>query len=221
VTEPPLWRRRRIARELALLRRMEPEQRKTVNQDSEWRTRIMGTTVIGKDSTGSAAWANVPAGLYGSTLASYESLGMQSYNNGPERERMVFNFQLDGQTDPETGDPIALKLYMNLVLSGKSSLAKLLADLGVSWKAGEAFDLDTVVGKRCQAVVKIVDGPNGPRPQITDILPPKAVAAPTSVQAEPVASGADICKVEGCDKTADYYTARGTPLCKNHGPEDL
>lgn len=174
---------------------------------------------MGSDATGSAAWAEVKAGVYAATLVSYESLGMQSYQGGPERERMRFRFELEGETDKETGEPVGLFVYANLVLTPKSNLAQIITDMGVDWTPGQAFDLDTLVGRRCQVVVKRVDGPNGERPQITGLLPAQGGRA--AVKSDDVPFDKDTCDVKGCGAEVTHYTNGGTPLCAKHTGEDL
>lgn len=175
----------------------------------------MGTTVMGSEGA-SGAWAEVQPGVYPATLTGYTSLGMQSWQGGPERERMQFLFDLDGRFDDE-GKPVGLLVYANLTLTPKSSLAKMLGDLNIPWAPGQAFDLDALLGRRCQVVVKRVDGPNGERPQITDILP-----AGTAGAVRPVQPGErDICEVRGCGAEASHYTGGGKPLCESHTGDDL
>ena len=90
-------------------------------------------------------------GLHNVTITRYEDLGQQETNYGVKDQVRIY-FTCQDQKDKE-GNPVDVSMKVNKVINPKSSLGILLEKLGVDGSADE-FDLDDIIGIKCQVVVE-------------------------------------------------------------------
>jgi hypothetical protein len=95
-------------------------------------------------------YENLTEGLHNVTITKVEDLGLQETNFGTkDRARLVFTAA--GQKDKE-GTPVDIFMTVTKSLHAKSQLGKALAALKIP--VGAEFDLNDVVGVKCQIVVQ-------------------------------------------------------------------
>lgn len=178
------------------------------------------TTLTAKDS----AFEELPDDIYAAQLTAFEEIKEGEY--GP---RIKLVWSLDDMEN-EDGSPRDKWQWVSQKLTPKSTLWAVSKALGVTPDLGNNYELDEymngLVGRRAQLVVKTVDGPKGPRAQITDIIPARGQAAakrPAAPVAAPkaaaVADADAACDDEGCGEPVDYFTNKGKGFCVNHGPK--
>lgn len=90
-------------------------------------------------------------GLHNVTITKVEDLGLQDTKFGSKDQARIF-FTAQDQKDKE-GKPVDCPMTVTTTsLHPKSKLAKLLNSLGIT--ANETFDLNSLVGIKCQIVVE-------------------------------------------------------------------
>ena len=95
-------------------------------------------------------YENLTEGLHNVTITKVEDLGLQETNFGTkDRARLVFTAA--DQKDKE-GNPVDIFMTVTKSLHAKSQLGKALAALKIP--VGAEFDLNDVVGVKCQIVVQ-------------------------------------------------------------------
>jgi hypothetical protein len=95
-------------------------------------------------------YENLSEGLHNVTITKVEDLGLQETNFGTkDRARVVFTAA--DQKDKE-GNPVDIFMTVTKSLHAKSQLGKALAALKIP--VGAEFDLNDVVGVKCQIVVQ-------------------------------------------------------------------
>lgn len=93
-------------------------------------------------------------GLHNVTVTRVDDVGQQETMYGTkDRLRIIFTAQ--DQKD-KAGDPVDASMTVNKIISAKSSLGILLADLGIDG-SGDEFDTDEMLGTKCQVVIKHKD----------------------------------------------------------------
>jgi hypothetical protein len=89
-------------------------------------------------------------GLHNVTITRIEDLGKVDTQYGVKEKARIF-FTAQDQNDKE-GKPVDAVMSVNCVLGAKSTLGKLLNSLGVT--PGDEFDLNDLVGIKCQVVIQ-------------------------------------------------------------------
>ena len=90
-------------------------------------------------------------GLHNVTITRVDDMGPNETMYGvKDRARIIFTAQ--DQKDKE-GNPVDATMSVNKVITSKSSLGILLDKLGVDASADE-FDLDDIIGIKCQVVIE-------------------------------------------------------------------
>ena len=95
-------------------------------------------------------YENLSEGLHNVTISRIEDLGLQETNFGTkDRARIYFT-----ASDQKAKDGSAVDATMTVTksLHSKSALGKLLASLGVV--VGAEFDLNDIIGTKCQVVIQ-------------------------------------------------------------------
>jgi hypothetical protein len=93
-------------------------------------------------------------GLHNVSITRVDDLGPQETMYGTKDKARIIFTALDQKT--VDGEPVDAAVYVNKVITSKSSLGILLDKLGVDGSADE-FDLNDVVGIKCQGVVEHKD----------------------------------------------------------------
>jgi hypothetical protein len=114
-------------------------------------------------------------GLHNVTITKIDDLGVVDTQYGA-KEKARIHFTAQDQKD-KAGDPVDAVMSVNLVLGPKSTLGKLLSQLGVS--AGSEFDLNDLVGIKCQVVIEHRENDGRTYANIVSIL--KRKSAPVEV----------------------------------------
>jgi hypothetical protein len=106
-------------------------------------------------------------GLHNVTITRVDDLGPQETMYGTkDKARIVFT-ALD-QKD-KAGDAVDAVMSVNKVITSKSSLGILLDKLGIDGSADE-FDLNDVVGVKCQVVIEHKENDGRTYANITSVL---------------------------------------------------
>lgn len=114
-------------------------------------------------------------GLHNVTITKVDDLGLQETQFGTkDRARIVF--QAADQKDSKTGEPINVMMTVTKSLHSKSALGKLLATLKVP--VGAEFDLNDIVGIKCQVVVQHKESEGKNYANIATVLPVIKTQAP-------------------------------------------
>lgn len=92
-------------------------------------------------------------GIHNVVVTKVEDLGAQDTPNGVKNFVRVV-FACEDQKDKE-GNKVEIWQKFNAVLSPKSNLSKFLVQLGFT--PGAEFDMDEIVGVKCQIVVEHVE----------------------------------------------------------------
>jgi hypothetical protein len=117
-------------------------------------------------------------GLHNVTITKYEDLGLQDTQFGT-KDRVRIVFQAQDQKDSKTGEPINVFMTATKSLHSKSQLGKLLATLKIP--AGAEFDMDDLVGVKCQVVIQHKESEGKTYANIATVLPRTAASAPAKV----------------------------------------
>jgi hypothetical protein len=119
-------------------------------------------------------YENMSEGLHNVTITKVEDLGLQETQFGTkDRARIVF--EAADQKDKE-GKPVNVFMTATKSLHSKSQLGKLLATLKIP--AGAEFDLNDIVGIKCQVVIQHKESEGKTYANIATVLPlKKAVPA--------------------------------------------
>ena len=177
---------------------------------------------------GSAAWANLTAGIYPAVLTEITDEGVSAaYPEAGPRYKLTFI--LEGMLDEE-GAPIALYRWVSqkLTLGAKpSKLTEFATALGLPPVAGQPYAVDRLIGRRCRLFVNLKETPNGTRPFIADVMVMTVPAAAGAVPARGKrADTEDVLADDGpgpelgpcfiCDGPAVAYDGRGREVCELH-----
>jgi hypothetical protein len=115
-------------------------------------------------------------GLHNVTITKVEDLGLQETNFGTkDRARIVFTAA--DQKDKE-GRAVDVLMTVTKSLHSKSALGKLLTSLGVT--VGAEFDLNDIVGTKCQVVVQHKESEGRTYANIASVLKIRKPAAAES-----------------------------------------
>jgi hypothetical protein len=112
-------------------------------------------------------------GLHNVTITKYDDLGLQDTQFGT-KDRVRIVFQAQDQKDGKTGEPINVFMTATKSLHSKSQLGKLLATLKIP--AGAEFDMDDLVGIKCQVVIQHKESEGKTYANIATVLPRTATA---------------------------------------------
>lgn len=89
-------------------------------------------------------------GVHNVTITKIEDLGKVDTQYGVKEKARIF-FTAQDQTDKE-GKPVDAVKSVNCVLGPKSTLGKMLTQLGIV--PGDEFDLNDLVGIKCQVIIE-------------------------------------------------------------------
>ena len=89
-------------------------------------------------------------GLHNVTITRVEDLGLVETQYGVKEKARIY-FTAQDQKD-KAGEPVDVVMSVNQIISPKSTLGILLSDLGIT--AGDEFDLNDIIGIKCQVVIK-------------------------------------------------------------------
>ena len=107
-------------------------------------------------------------GLHNVIITKYDDLGLQETQFGTkDRVRIVFEAQ--DQKDSKTGEAINVFMTATKSLHSKSALGKLLATLKIP--AGAEFDMDDLVGVKCQVVIQHKESEGKTYANISTVIP--------------------------------------------------
>lgn len=114
-------------------------------------------------------------GLHNVTITKVEDLGLQETNFGTkDRARLVFTAQ--DQKDKE-GNAVEVFMSVTKSLHAKSQLGKVLAALKIP--VGAEFDLNDIVGVKCQVVIQHNEKDGKTYANITSVIPVSKKSAET------------------------------------------
>lgn len=106
-------------------------------------------------------------GLHNATISKIEDVGPQETTFGTKDRARIY-FQSADQKDKE-GKFVNTAMTVTKSLHSKSSLGKLLASLNVT--AGAEFDLNDLVGIKCQIVIQHKENEGRTYANVTAVLP--------------------------------------------------
>lgn len=115
-------------------------------------------------------------GLHNVVITKYDDLGLQETQFGT-KDRVRIVFQAQDQKD-KTGEPINVFMTATKSLHSKSQLGKLLATLKIP--AGAEFDMDDLVGIKCQVVIQHKESDGKTYANIATVLPRTGTKAPAA-----------------------------------------
>jgi hypothetical protein len=154
---------------------------------------------------------DIPAGVYGGTIAAVEEADGQFYKGG----QVKFTVELDGQTKDD-GSPLDMWAWANAKFSTKSKLTRWVKALGQKPVIGQTFHMQQLTGLRCGVLVEREESKEGVRCRIAEILPPTNGSKPQAT-AHPMEEPAEDRCVE-CFAPLAYFGADGKAFCSEHGP---
>jgi hypothetical protein len=119
-------------------------------------------------------------GLHNVTITRVEDLGLQETMYGSKDQARIY-FTAQDQKDKE-GKAVECPMTVTCSLHPKSKLAKLLNTLGIQFSE-ETFDLNVVVGIKCQVVIEQAENKDSGQPyaKIVSVLKTRKSTPPTEV----------------------------------------
>lgn len=96
-------------------------------------------------------------GLHNVVLSRIEDLGAVETKNGTKQKAAIYFTCLDQKA--KDGSDVDIRHLVNQVITDKSTLGKMLNALKI--KSGEDFDMDDLIGLKCQIVVIHNEADNG------------------------------------------------------------
>jgi hypothetical protein len=116
-------------------------------------------------------------GLHNATITRVEDLGKQETQFGTKEQAAIYFTSAD-QKDKE-GNAVDARMRVSTEsLHPKSNVAKLLTQLGVPF--GSSFDLNDLVGIKCQVVIQHKETEQGTFANIVSVLKLKGKPAPAA-----------------------------------------
>ena len=113
-------------------------------------------------------------GLHNVTITRIEDLGLQETQFGT-KDRAAIYFTASDQKDKE-GKAVDVRMSVTKSLHSKSALGKLLNTLKI--QVGGEFDLNDIVGIKCQVVIQHKESEGKSYANIASVLPLKKASAP-------------------------------------------
>jgi hypothetical protein len=116
-------------------------------------------------------------GLHNVVITKYDDIGLEETQFGT-KDRVRIVFTAADQKDSKTGEPITVSIKATKSLHAKSALGKLLATLKIP--AGAEFDMDDLVGVKCQVVIQHKESEGKTYANITTVLPRVIAGQPSA-----------------------------------------
>lgn len=113
-------------------------------------------------------------GMHNVVITKVEDIGMVDTQNGPKHKAAI-TFTAQDQKDKE-GKPVDAQWRVNLSLGAKSTLAKILGQLGYT-NVGAEFDLEEIIGTKCQIVIEHAEKDGTVYANVASILKQKKATA--------------------------------------------